>query len=176
MRRKPALNGATLSAILRGTALLLAISFAAASPSRADVILTFSNAGTGDGYADLVGCTLGDTCTLTGATGIFEGLTIAGLGDFDSPDNILHEPGDETDSSGISFALGGGDQVNLNGGNPAIAVLYLSEDGGIIVGGGAQTLATAAPAVPEPTSCSLIIAGLGGLGLIRRRRTMRRTA
>ena len=114
--------------------------------------------------------------TITGITGTYNGSAIAGLvaGLFGS-DNLYYVTGlSFVDGSGLGFRTAAGNQVNLFYQDSASSyrVNTLNPFGSTFVS------AASTPAVPEPATWAMMIAGFGAIGVALRRRpsAVRRTA
>ena len=114
--------------------------------------------------------------TITGITGTYNGSAITGLiaGLFGS-NNLYYLTGPSfVDGSGLGFRTAAGNQVNLfyQDSAPSYRVNTLNPFGSTFVS------ATSTPAVPEPATWAMMIAGFGAIGVALRRRAspLRRAA
>lgn len=123
------------------------------------------------------GALAGGTYALTGITGTANGLAITGLSDYASADNLLYPTAPFVDVSGISFHTSGGPDWNLaflsggfNGINfdGQVAVNSNLDPGTGLAHFEAINLSVAA--VPEPESYAMLLAGLGLMAFLARRR------
>ena len=110
--------------------------------------------------------------SITGITGMINGLSISGLNNFLGSNNLYYTSGPSVfDGSGLGFSASDGSQSSLyfSSGNYRLTTLT----GGFSSGNVAVTSALVA-GVPEPVTWALMIVGFGMVGgAMRRRATYR---
>jgi len=163
--------------------LMAAVLLLAVSPAKASTFWSFSYADTFGGITAYGSGTF-ETPTagpgyLSGITGSANGSAITGLSGYAGADNYFYTPGFPADVGGISFTTSGGPTWNLTSyaGN---SILRSDTDPGGY-GAYAQSIAmtvTQVPVtpVPEPETYAMMLAGLGLLGLVRRRKQQQAAA
>ena len=148
------------------------------SVSLAEASLTWDFTFAGSGQSGSGEFTTGDTgspYTITGISGIANGLAITGLSGWDGGDTNLYYPGPAyVDYGGVSFSTGSGAteiDYNLWTNYPTAPPTYYSDT--TLNGANLPITLTVTP-TPEPSS--LIVWGLGAVGLLAVARRRRRSA
>jgi hypothetical protein len=157
---------------------LMSAALVTTSPANAD-IWDFSYSGAGiSGSGEFITGAVGSPYTVTGVTGTANGLGITGLSGYAGADNKLFSPASPgyVDFAGISFSTASGPDWNLfyNGGN--FALRSDVDPIGYASNGQPLDILTVTAAVPEPETYAMMLAGLGLLGFVARRRRERNAA
>jgi hypothetical protein len=112
--------------------------------------------------------------TATGVAGTFGGVGVTGLSNFGGADNVLSLTSPYVSYNGFSFVITGGENFNLYyNGSSLLLLNSIADPSGIGLNPdyvSVSGFASESTAVPEPASMVLLIAGVAGLGAMRRRR------
>lgn len=159
-------------------ALAVAIPTCLSMAAHADVFSwSYTDGGTHVGSGSFSTGVTGNPWTVLGVTGIADGYTITGLSLYAGADNLLYYPGIANpgfvDFGGISFTTASGPAFNLGG--SYTAGQYVLNDSSINPIGyagvaGSYVVSMNVAPIPEPEIYAMMLAGLGVLGFVARRK------
>ena len=131
---------------------------------------SFAN-GTDSGSGQFTATGTGPTYTVTGVTGMVDGLAITGLSAYGDADELLsYPPGEPADIGGIAFSTSA-DTYNVYAYTGGPWLIKASVDPvGLNPDNGTPLTSFTATAVPEPSTWAVMLFGFGGLGVAMRRR------
>jgi len=161
-------------------ALAVAISTCFSVAAHADVFSwSYTDGGAHVGSGLFTTGATGNPWTVLGVSGIADGYTITGLSLYAGADNLLYFPGIANpgfvDFGGISFTTASGPAFNLGGSyTPGQYVLNdssINPNGYPGVAGSYVVSLNVAP-IPEPEIYAMMLAGLGVLGFVARRKKL----
>ncbi len=156
---------------------VVAVATLLALPAKANTYFDFSYYGTGvAGSGAFTASGTAGNYTLTGVTGIANGLAITGFSAYANSDNMVFSPSTPAISEGgISFTSSGDtwNIYSLGGSYYITSVNLFNDPNGVGVVGGTfgTTLASLSiqdplPSTPLPSTWTMLIAGCLGLGLL----------